>query len=46
MNEHFAKGCETIKQYVTTEEAARMMEVDALADIAPGTQLCGGIINL
>ncbi|MEQ6357054.1 carboxymuconolactone decarboxylase family protein [Lysinibacillus sp. M3] len=35
MNERFTKGFETIKQYVTTEEAARMIEADALADIAP-----------
>ncbi|MFJ3388741.1 MULTISPECIES: carboxymuconolactone decarboxylase family protein [unclassified Lysinibacillus] len=35
MNERFTKGLETIKQYVTKEEAARMMEADVLADIAP-----------
>ncbi len=35
MNERFTKGFETIKQYVTTEEAARMIEADALADNAP-----------
>ncbi|MFE3573080.1 carboxymuconolactone decarboxylase family protein [Lysinibacillus sp. NPDC059133] len=35
MNERFTKGIETIKQYVTKEEAARMIEADALADIAP-----------
>ena len=35
MNERFTKGLDTIKQYVTTEEAARMIEADALADIAP-----------
>ncbi|MGE7690147.1 carboxymuconolactone decarboxylase family protein [Lysinibacillus sp. NPDC097214] len=35
MNERFSKGYETIKQYVTKEEAARMIEADALADIAP-----------
>ncbi|MFJ6266366.1 carboxymuconolactone decarboxylase family protein [Lysinibacillus xylanilyticus] len=35
MNERFSKGYETIKQYVTKEEAARMLEADALADIAP-----------
>lgn len=35
MNERFSKGFETIKQYVTTEEAAKMIEADALADIAP-----------
>ena len=35
MNERFTKGLETIKQYVTEEEAARMIESDALADIAP-----------
>lgn len=35
MNERFIKGLETIKQYVTKEEAARMIEADALADVAP-----------
>lgn len=35
MNERFTKGLEAIKQYVTEEEAARMIESDALADIAP-----------
>lgn len=35
MNERFTKGLETIKQYVTEEEAARMIESDALADVAP-----------
>ncbi|MFJ8101697.1 carboxymuconolactone decarboxylase family protein [Lysinibacillus sp. NPDC096212] len=35
MNERFTKGYETIKQYVTKEEAARMIEADALADLAP-----------
>lgn len=35
MNERFVKGFETIKQYVTEEEAARMVEHDVLADIAP-----------
>ncbi|MFJ8513122.1 carboxymuconolactone decarboxylase family protein [Lysinibacillus xylanilyticus] len=35
MNERFSKGYETIKQYVTKEEATRMLEADALADIAP-----------
>jgi len=35
MNERFTKGLETIKQYVTKEEAARMIEADVLADIAP-----------
>lgn len=35
MSERFSKGFETIKQYVTAEEAARMVEHDALADIAP-----------
>ncbi|WP_234007743.1 carboxymuconolactone decarboxylase family protein [Lysinibacillus sp. FJAT-14745] len=35
MNERFIKGYETIKQYVTKEEAARMIEADALADVAP-----------
>ena len=29
MNERFSKGYETIKQYVTKEEAARMLEADA-----------------
>ncbi|MFJ7185153.1 carboxymuconolactone decarboxylase family protein [Lysinibacillus xylanilyticus] len=35
MNDRFSKGYETIKQYVTKEEAARMIEADALADVAP-----------
>ena len=35
MNERFKKGIETIKQYVTEDEAARMIESDALADVAP-----------
>ncbi|MEB2281025.1 carboxymuconolactone decarboxylase family protein [Lysinibacillus xylanilyticus] len=35
MNERFTKGLETIKQYVTKEEAARLIEADILADIAP-----------
>ncbi|WP_374966249.1 carboxymuconolactone decarboxylase family protein [Lysinibacillus sp. RS5] len=35
MNDRFSKGYETIKQYVTEEEAARMIESDALADVAP-----------
>lgn len=35
MNERFTKGLETIKQYVTKEEATRMIEADVLADIAP-----------
>ncbi|QDP99085.1 carboxymuconolactone decarboxylase family protein [Lysinibacillus fusiformis] len=35
MTERFTKGLETIKHYVTAEEAARMVESDALADIAP-----------
>ncbi|MFJ7735712.1 carboxymuconolactone decarboxylase family protein [Lysinibacillus sp. NPDC097287] len=35
MSERFTKGFETIKQYVTEEEATRMVEHDALADIAP-----------
>ncbi|MGE7692597.1 carboxymuconolactone decarboxylase family protein [Lysinibacillus sp. NPDC094177] len=35
MNERFTKGLETIKQYITKEEAARMIEADALADVAP-----------
>jgi len=35
MNSRFEKGLETIKQYVTEEEAAKMIGNDALADIAP-----------
>lgn len=35
MNERFAKGLETIKHYVTEEDASRMVEHDALATIAP-----------
>lgn len=35
MNERFINGLETIKQYVTEEEALRMVEHDALANIAP-----------
>lgn len=35
MNDRLTKGLETIKQYVTEEEAARMIESDALADVAP-----------
>ena len=35
MSERFDKGFETIKKYVTEEEAARMVEHDTLADIAP-----------
>ncbi|MGE7093971.1 carboxymuconolactone decarboxylase family protein [Lysinibacillus sp. NPDC048646] len=35
MTERFTKGLETIKHYVTEEEATRMVESDALADIAP-----------
>lgn len=35
MSDRFTKGLETIKQYVTEEEANRMVEHDALADIAP-----------
>ncbi|MFJ7978900.1 carboxymuconolactone decarboxylase family protein [Lysinibacillus xylanilyticus] len=35
MNDRFSKGYETIKQYVTKEEAALMIEADALADVAP-----------
>ncbi len=35
MNDRFSKGYETIKQYVTKEKAARMIEADALADVAP-----------
>ncbi|KOS62226.1 carboxymuconolactone decarboxylase family protein [Lysinibacillus agricola] len=35
MNDRFTKGLETVKQYVTEEEAARMIEADALADVAP-----------
>jgi len=45
MNERFTKGYETIKKYVTKEEAARMLEADALAEIASWTQLCRGIID-
>lgn len=35
MSSRFEKGLETIKQYVTEEEAAKMIGNDALADIAP-----------
>ena len=35
MSDRFTKGLETMKQYVTEEEANRMVEHDALADIAP-----------
>jgi len=35
MNERFINGLETIKQYVTEEEALLMVEHDALANIAP-----------
>lgn len=35
MSDRFTKGLETIKQYVTEEEANRMVEHDALVDIAP-----------
>jgi len=35
MNERFTKGLDTIKQYVTEQEADRMIESDALADVAP-----------
>ena len=35
MSERFTKGFETIKQYVTEEEANRMVAHDALADVAP-----------
>ncbi|MEG0260645.1 MAG: carboxymuconolactone decarboxylase family protein [Lysinibacillus sp.] len=35
MSERFTKGFETIKQYVTEDEATKMVEHDALADIAP-----------
>ncbi|MFJ7952633.1 carboxymuconolactone decarboxylase family protein [Lysinibacillus sp. NPDC096418] len=35
MSERFTKGFETIKQYVSEEEATRMVDHDALADIAP-----------
>lgn len=35
MSERFSKGFETIKRYVTEEEANRMVEHDALADTAP-----------
>lgn len=38
MNERFTKGLETIKQYVTEEEAARMIESDSLADSTRFTQ--------
>lgn len=33
--DRFTKGLETIKQYVNEEEVARMVDSDALADIAP-----------
>lgn len=35
MNDRFTKGLDTIKQYVTEQEADRMIESDALADVAP-----------
>ncbi|MEI4770048.1 carboxymuconolactone decarboxylase family protein [Psychrobacillus sp. FJAT-51614] len=35
MSDRFQKGFETIKQYVTEEEANWMIKNDALADIAP-----------
>lgn len=35
MSERFNKGLETIKHYVTEEEAEKMVAHDALADIAP-----------
>lgn len=35
MNERFTKGLETIKHYVTEEDASRMVDHDALANIAP-----------
>ena len=35
MTDRFTKGIETIKQYVTEEEVARLIDSDALADIAP-----------
>ncbi len=33
--DRFTKGLETMKQYVTPEALAQMVEADALADIAP-----------
>ncbi|AHN22264.1 carboxymuconolactone decarboxylase family protein [Lysinibacillus sphaericus] len=35
MTDRFTKGLETMKHYVTEEEVYRMVESDALADIAP-----------
>lgn len=35
MTDRFTKGLETMKHYVTEEEIYRMVESDALADIAP-----------
>jgi len=35
MTDRFTKGIETIKHYVTEDEAARLVDSDALADIAP-----------
>jgi len=35
MSDRFTKGIETIKHYVTEEEATRLIYSDALADIAP-----------
>ncbi|TKI70501.1 carboxymuconolactone decarboxylase family protein [Lysinibacillus mangiferihumi] len=35
MTDRFTKGLETMKHYVTEEEVDRMVESDALADIAP-----------
>jgi len=35
MTDRFTKGIETIKHYVTEDEAARLIDSDALADIAP-----------
>ncbi|AVK96497.1 carboxymuconolactone decarboxylase family protein [Lysinibacillus sphaericus] len=35
MTDRFTKGLETMQHYVTEEEVYRMVESDALADIAP-----------
>ncbi|MET4563132.1 4-carboxymuconolactone decarboxylase [Lysinibacillus parviboronicapiens] len=35
MGERFTKGLATIKQYITEEEATRVVDSDTLADIAP-----------
>ncbi len=35
MGERFTKGLATIKQYITEEEATRLVDSDTLADIAP-----------